>query len=95
MFLLPHGQVHMACIADAVCCAANEIMLGGGGVDGGAVNTWPGLWVCSTLLTSYDYESGLHAAIHRAAGPKLLQACKLYPLLPNGRCPTGEARITM
>jgi O-acetyl-ADP-ribose deacetylase len=38
---------------------------------------------------------GVDGAIHRAAGPGLLAACKaIAELSPGIRCPTGEARIT-
>jgi len=38
---------------------------------------------------------GVDGAIHRAAGPRLLQACREIPeVRPGMRCPTGEARIT-
>jgi len=38
---------------------------------------------------------GVDGAIHRAAGPALLEACRAVPeVRPGVRCPTGEARIT-
>jgi O-acetyl-ADP-ribose deacetylase (regulator of RNase III) len=38
---------------------------------------------------------GVDGAIHRAAGPELLAACRAIPeVSPGVRCPTGEARLT-
>jgi len=38
---------------------------------------------------------GVDGAIHRAAGPSLLQECREIPeVSPGIRCPTGQARIT-
>ena len=37
---------------------------------------------------------GVDGAIHRAAGPALLDACRAVPSNNGVRCPTGEARIT-
>ena len=38
---------------------------------------------------------GVDGAIHHAAGPALLEACRAIPeVTPGTRCPTGQARIT-
>ena len=37
---------------------------------------------------------GVDGAIHKAAGKKLLEACKAVKSKDGIRCPTGEARIT-
>ena len=38
---------------------------------------------------------GVDGALHRAAGPELLAACRAIPeVRPGVRCPTGEARLT-
>ncbi len=37
---------------------------------------------------------GVDGAIHRAAGPKLVAACREVPVVDGQRCPPGEARIT-
>lgn len=42
---------------------------------------------------------GLDGAMHRAAGPALMDACRAFPLVSSAsgrpvRCPPGEARLT-
>ncbi len=37
---------------------------------------------------------GVDGAIHKAAGPALLEECKRIPEGPGGRCPTGHAVAT-
>ena len=37
---------------------------------------------------------GVDGAIHKAAGPRLLEACLKAQSVNGIRCPTGEARIT-
>lgn len=38
---------------------------------------------------------GVDGAIHKAAGPKLLEECRKIKAVNNVRCPVGEARITL
>jgi len=52
--------------------------------------------VGSISLVLMGVTPALISAIHRAAGPQLVEACRTVPeVRPGVRCPTGEARITL
>ena len=71
-------------------------MLGGGGADGGKISIIIHYFkFCDRIRTGFDFVCVFLLAIHRAAGPDLMQACYGVPeVRPGVRCPTGESRIT-